>query len=72
MTIVTLQQRGNSQAIVIPSFYRRILGWDIGVKLYLEIAGDALVVRRVPDPLLHVIAGPGPEEVRRDVASRAD
>lgn len=68
MTIVTVSPRGNSFGVVIPSFYRKMLGWHPGTKLYLEIQGDALVLRRVPPAIEQRIADADLRRVGVDVS----
>lgn len=49
MRIQKIISRGNSQGINIPQTYLRELGWRRGSHLFLEVVGDALMVRRIPE-----------------------
>lgn len=49
MRIQKIIARGNSQGVNIPKGYMNKLGWRRGSHLFLEVAGDALIVRRIPE-----------------------
>lgn len=48
MKLVRITPRGNAQGITIPKALLRLLKWRKSNYVYLEVSGDALIVKRAP------------------------